>query len=133
MALQIFKVFSIISFFSFSICHAREINSCYDEPYSYKVTECFNKKIESKKEEYKKTRDKYISDVSKMTDDYKSFVKKEKIVNNEWLKLLEKDCAMRAIPAGEEDGEAYNTAYLECVSNMYTERTESYKKLLIIN
>lgn len=133
MALRISNIFFLFGFFPFSICHAKEINSCYNEPYAYKVTECFNSKIENKKEEYKKTREKYISDVSKMTDDYRIFIKKEKIVNSEWIKLLEKDCAMRAIPAGEEDGEAYNTAYLECVYDMYAERTESYKNLLIIN
>lgn len=133
MALRIFNIFFIYSIFSFGICNAKEINSCYNEPYAYKVTDCFNKKIERQEKEYSNVRKQYISDVSKMTDDYKIFIKQEKIVNNEWLKLLEKDCAMRAIPAGEKNGEAYNTAYLECVYDMYTERTESYKNLLIIN
>ncbi|WP_027706112.1 DUF1311 domain-containing protein [Zymobacter palmae] len=133
MALRTSKILFLLSFIPLSICHAKEINSCYDEPYAYKVTECFNEKIESQKEEYGKIRSKYITEVSKMTDDYKIFVKKEKMVNTKWLKLIEEDCKMRAMSAGEEDGEAYGTAYLACTYDRYVERTKSYKNFFITN
>lgn len=131
MAPRIFNTLCLMILFIPKISEARVIDSCYDKPDALGIVMCFSDKVDKAKSDYNTTRKRYITSVSKMTSDYKIFKQKEEKVTVEWMKLVEKDCDMRAMSAGEEDGEAYNTAYLECVLNRYNERTASYENFFV--
>lgn len=131
MALKIFNLLFLTTFFISNTATARVINSCYDEPDALSIVTCLSNKVDKAKDDYKAIRGKYVTNVSKMTTDYKIFQKKENRVTSEWKKLLEKDCEMRAMSAGDENGEAYNTAYLECVLDRYNERIASYENFFV--